>query len=146
LGKIYKAIPWDQKIPAINLKEYKKGPGCLFSCRGKLALMFLKHYCGCSDKKLIEQLNGSIYYQIFCDILLALGQHIENFKLVSQIRCEIASLLDVEKLEEVLMDSWRPYMSNQDSITCDATCYESSIKYPSNIKLLFDSVNWIYSR
>ena len=145
LGKIYQAIPWDQMVQAIKLKEYNKGPDCIFSIRGKMALMFLKHYCGCSDKKLIEQLNGSIYYQLFCDILLAPGQHIENFKIVSQIRCEIASLLDIEQLEEVLMDSWRPYMSNLDSITCDATCYESSIKYPTDIKLLFDSVNWIYS-
>ena len=146
LGRIYRAIPWDAMVQTLGLKEYKKGPDCLFSSRGKVALMFLKHYCGCSDKKLIEQLNGSIYYQIFCDILLAPGQHIENFKIVSHIRCEMASLLNIDKLEEVLMDSWRPYMSNLNSITCDATCYESSIKYPTDIKLLFDSVNWIYSQ
>jgi len=146
LGKIYQAIPWGEMVRALELKEYKKGPDCLFSSRGKLALMFLKHYCGCSDKKLIEQLNGNVYYQIFCDILLAPGQHIENFKIVSHIRCEIASLLDIDKSEEVLMDSWRPYMSNLNSITCDATCYESSIKYPTDIKLLFDSVTWLYSQ
>jgi len=146
LGKIYRSIPWGAMVRSLDLKEYKKGPDCLFSSRGKLALMFLKHYCGCSDKKLIEQLNGNVYYQIFCDIVLAPGQHIENFKIVSHIRCEIASLLNIDKLEEVLMDSWRPYMSNLNSITCDATCYESSIKYPTDIKLLFDSVNWIYSQ
>ena len=143
LGKIYQAIPWANLVRSIGLKEYHKGPNCIFSPQGKLALMFLKHYCGCSDNKLIEQLNGSIYYQIFCDILLEPGQHIENFKIVSQIRCEIASKLDIDRMEEVLMEKWRPFMTNLDSITCDATCYESSIKFPTDVKLLFDSMKWI---
>ena len=144
LGKIYQAVPWEKMACAIGLKEHHKGPNCIFSPRGKLALMFLKHYCGCSDYKLIEQLNGSIYYQLFCDLLLAPGQHIENYKIVSQIRCEIASMLNIEVVEEVLMEKWRPYMTNLNSITCDATCYESSIKYPTDVKLLFDSVQWNY--
>lgn len=144
LGKIYNAIPWTSLAHSIGLKEHHKGPGCIFSPQGKLALMFLKHYCGCSDNKLIEQLNGNIYYQIFCDILLEPGQHIKNYKIVSQIRCEIASRLDMVGMEEILMEKWRPYMTNLDSITCDATCYESSIKYPTDVKLLFESVRWIY--
>ncbi len=144
LGKIYQAIPWREMVRAIGLKEHYKGPNCIFSPQGKLALMFLKHYCGCSDHKLIEQLNGSIYYQLFCDLLLEPGQHIENYKIVSQIRCEIASMLNIDVIEEVMMEKWRPYMTNLNSITCDATCYESSIKYPTDVKLLFDSVQWNY--
>jgi len=35
-------------------------------------------------------------------------------------------------------------MSNLNSITCDATSYESSIKYPTDVKLLMDSVMWTY--
>ena len=37
-------------------------------------------------------------------------------------------------------------MSDLGSITTDATCYESSIKYPTDAKLLMDSVDWIYSQ
>ncbi len=146
LGKIYQAVPWGKMARALGLKEHDKGPSCIFSPQGKLALMFLKHYCGCSDNKLIEQLNGSVYYQIFCDLLLEPGQHIENYKIVSQIRCEIAGMLNIDLVEEVLMEKWRPYMSNLNGITCDATCYESSIKYPTDVKLLFDSVQWIYEQ
>jgi hypothetical protein len=145
LGKIYSAIPWRQLVKSFNIKVHKKGPMSIFSPRGKLALMFLKNYSGLSDKKLIEQLNGNIHYQIFCDILLEPGEYIENFKIVSQIRCELATQLDIEKSEKVLFDTWKPYMSNLDSITCDATCYESSIKYPTDVKLLFDCVQWTYS-
>ena len=146
LGKIYNAIPWRECCRALELKEYHKGPKCIFSPIGKLALMFLKHYTGATDNRLIEQLNGNVYYQIFCDLILAPGYHINNFKIVSQIRCEVANKLKVDELEQVLMKAWKPYISNLDSITCDATCYESSIKFPTDVKLLFDSVVWIYAQ
>lgn len=145
LGQISNAIPWKELVEQFDIKVNKKGPECMFSRRGKLALMFLKNYSGLSDKKLIEQLNGNIHYQIFCDLLLEPGEHIENFKIVSQIRCELASQLNIESCEKILMDRWKPYMSNLSSITCDATCYESSIKYPTDVKLLFDAVKWIYA-
>lgn len=144
LGKIYNALPWADLVSTFGLSNKKKGPTSIFSPRGKIALMFLKNYCSTSDEKLIEQFNGNIFYQIFCDTLLDPGERIENFKIVSQIRCELASKLDIEVTEKVLMKNWKAYMSNLDSITCDATCYESSIKYPTDIKLLIDGVDWIY--
>ena len=145
LGQIYEALPWMELVQVFGLKKNKKGPDTIFSPRGKIALMFLKNYCCCSDEKLIEQFNGNIYYQIFCDTLLEPGQPIKNFKIVSQIRCELAQLLNIDKLEKILMDHWKPYMSNLSSITFDATCYESSIKYPTDTKLLMDSVMWTYT-
>ncbi len=146
LGKIHLAIPWDKLVKSFGLKNHAKGPDCIFSSRGKVALMFLKNYCGCSDQKLIEQFNGNIHYQIFCDTLLDPGESLTNFKIVSQIRCELAEHLDMKKLESILMDSWRPYMKNLNSITCDATCYESNIRYPTDVKLLYESVSWIYNQ
>jgi len=144
LGLIYQAIPWMDLVHALGLHKKMKGPESIFSPRGKIALMFLKNYCCTSDKKLIEQFNGNIHYQIFCDALLEPGQLIENLKIVSQIRCEIAPHLEIDALEKILMDHWKPYMSNLSSITCDATCYESSIKYPTDTKLLMDCVMWTY--
>jgi IS5 family transposase len=35
-------------------------------------------------------------------------------------------------------------MANLNSITCDATCYECSIRYPTDTKLLFECVMWSY--
>ena len=84
-----------------DIKVHNKGPECIFTPKGKLALMFLKNYAGVSDFKLIEQLNGNIHYQIFCDILLDPGERFENFKIVSQIRCGLASQLDIERCEKV---------------------------------------------
>lgn len=141
---MYQSIPWFELTKAFKLSEKRKGPKCIFSPRGKVALMFLKNYASCSDKKLIEQLNGNIYFQIFCDLILEPGEHIDNFKIVSQVRCELAANLDIDLAELVLLEKWKPYMENLHSITCDATCYESSIKYPTDVKLLYDCVIWIF--
>lgn len=146
LGQIHSSIPWQDLVRVFNLKENSKGPRSLFSPKGKIALMFLKNYSGSSDKKLVEQLNGNIYYQMFCDIILEPGEQIKNFKIVSQFRCELALNLDIDKCEEVLMRAWKPYMKNLESITCDATCYETSIKYPTDVKLLFESVVWLHKQ
>ena len=89
LGKIYTAIPWKKLVSVFKIKESIKGTKNYFSPQGKLALMFLKHYACCSDKRLIEQLNANIDYQFFCDIHL--GHHrLTNYKIVNQIRCELA--------------------------------------------------------
>lgn len=44
------------------------------------------------------------------------------------------------------MDHWRPHMKDLESITCDATCYESHIRYPTDVKLLWESVSWTYDQ
>ena len=144
LGAIHQAIPWDELIKTFEISESFKGPDCIFSPRGKIGLMFLKNYTSTSDKKLIEQLNGNIYFQIFCDLILDPGEIINNFKIVSQIRCELAGTFRLKQLENDLMKAWKPYMKDLNSITCDATCYESSIKYPTDVKLLFDAVVWMH--
>ena len=144
LCKIHEAIPWDKLIKLIGLRDYKKGPKSKFSPKGKLALMFLKHYACCSDRKLIDQLNANIHYQIFCDIYIPPGQGLKNFKMVSEIRTEVGQSLDIRSAQHVLSDHWRSYINDLNSISCDATCYESFIRYPTDIKLLWESVTWTY--
>lgn len=94
LGKIYRAVPWDNLISALGLEEAGKGPRSLFSGKGKLALMFLKHYGCCSDRRLMEQLNGNIDWQFFCGIYLG-AERLANFKMISEIRCELSNKLEL---------------------------------------------------
>ena len=42
----------------------KRGRKSFFSPEGKVALMFLKMYTQLSAPKLLEQLNGNVYYHI----------------------------------------------------------------------------------
>ena len=143
LGKIYSAIPWDDLVKQFKIKTSRKGPDAYFSPKGKIALMFLKHYTCCSDHKLIEQLNSNIDYQFFCDIHLGL-QRLTNSKIVSDIRCELSSNLDIEKLEKTLCSYWLPFIEEPEKIVVDATCYESQLRYPTDQKLLWESVDWLY--
>ncbi len=143
LGKIYLSIPWNEITKTLKLRDAKKGPKSFFSPRGKLALMFLKHYAGVSDRRLIEQLNGNIEWQFFCDIYLR-EKRLTNYKIVSEIRSELARKLDIEKLQQVLMTYWADYIQNKSHITVDATCYESEVRYPTDQKLLWESVDWLY--
>ena len=145
LGGLYQAIPWNEIVKKLKIKENKKGPDLIFSPQGMVALMFLKSYVGCSDEKLINHLNGNIQFQIFCDILLGI-EHIKNFKIVSDIRCRLARNLDVKELQGVLAGYWKPYLSDPNIMLEDATCYETSMRYPTNVKLLWESTEWSYKQ
>jgi hypothetical protein len=143
LGKIYQAIPWDSLVTTFGLQESSKGPSTIFSPRGKLALMLLKHYSCCSDRRLIEQLNGNLDYQFFCDLYLGVDR-LTNFKIVSEIRCQLSKKLDIDKVQTSLFSYWKGYIQDKHSITMDATCYESYLRYPTDQKLLWECVYWSY--
>lgn len=145
IGQIYLSVPWQSLIKEFKIKESRKGPRRRFSPRGMLALMFLKSYCNCSDKRLIEHLNGNINFQLFCDLLLY-GERIENYKIVSDIRSYLSNKLDIKKHQQVFASSWKPFMESPNLMLTDATCYETALRYPTNIKLLWESVDWCYGQ
>lgn len=145
LGKIYSAVPWNELVSVLGLNDAQKGPTSIFGPQGKIALMFLKHYAGCSDRRLIDQLNGNIDYQFFCGIHLG-KDRLTNYKIVSEIRCELAKKLDIDKVQQTFFNAWRDHMNDHHSIVMDATCYESELRYPTNEKLLWEAVDWSYHR
>jgi len=145
LGGIHKAIPWNELVKSLKIRKNIKGPDPIFSPQGMLALMFLKSYVSCSDKKLIIHLNGNIQFQMFCGIFLG-TEHISNYKIVSDIRCELSRRLDIKILQGVLAGYWKPYLKDSNIMLEDATCYETSMRYPTNVKLLWESTEWSYKQ
>lgn len=145
LGGIYQSIPWKEIVKSMKLKECTKGPRKLFSPQGMLALMVLKSHTDCSDRKLIEYLNGSIDFQLFCGIFLGTNR-VTNYKIVSEIRCQLSRKLQIKALQKVLAHHWKPYMPESNIMLTDATCYETSMRYPTNVKLLWESVDWSYGQ
>lgn len=146
LGGIHRSIPWVELVKTLGLKESKKGRKGYFSPQGKLGLMFLKSYSGLSDSMLVNQLNTNIHYQLFCGIRIHPLYPLTNIKIISQIRCELSSRLNIERFQEVLATYWKPYLEDLSVLMTDATCYESYIRYPTDIKLLWESVDWMYSQ
>jgi len=145
LGMIYQAIPWSELGKSLKIKKNKKGPDPIFSPQGMLALMFLKSYVGCSDRKLISYLNGNIDFQMFCGIFLG-PERISNFKIISEIRCDLSRRLDIKILQSVLAGYWKPHLKDPNIMLEDATCYETSMRYPTNVKLLWESTEWSYKQ
>jgi len=145
IGKIYIAIPWNNLIRHFKIYEHKKGPSRFFSPQGMIALMFLKSYVGCSDRKLIEHLNGNINFQLFCDTWLQ-GERLTNFKIVSQIRTYLSLTLDIAEAQKILAKHWKPYIEHPNIMLTDATCYETAMRYPTNVKLLWESVAWCHGQ
>ena len=146
LGKLHEVFPFTDFCRSIGLKDKSSGRQSYFTPEGKVALMLLKSYTGFSDFQLIEHLNGNIHYQMFCGIYIHPLRPLTNFKIVSDIRVEIASLLDIDSAQQVLASHWKPYLRNLHVCMTDATCYESYMRYPTNVKLLWESVRWLHTR
>ena len=128
-----------------NRHERKRGPKPYFSPEGKVALMFLKMYTQLSAPKLMEQLNGNIHYQIFCDIYINPLRPLTNYKLIDDIASELADKLKIQQQQDILAEMWKPYMKDLDTFYTDATCYESEMRYPTDQKLLWECCEKAYS-
>ena len=125
----------------MGLSENRLGRRNIFSPSAKIAIMVLKAYTGLSDRHLVEHLNGNLHYQMFCGIMIDPSSPITNYKIVSAIRNEIAARLDIESLQEVLATHWKPYLENLHVCMTDATCYESHMRFPTDMKLPFGNVS-----
>ena len=141
LGKIHQLIPFSALSKSLKLKESSLGRTSYFSPEGKIALMVLKSYTSLSDKDLIAQLNANIHYQIFCGVRINPLDPLTNFKIVSEIRCELGKKLEIDSLQQILSGHWKPYLEHTSVMMTDATCYESAIRFPTDVKLLWESTS-----
>ena len=106
--------------------------------------MVLKAYTGFSDRQLVEHLNGNIHYQLFCGIIIDPSCPVTNYRIISAIRNEIAPRLDIDSLQKILASHWKPCLENLHACMTDATCYESHMRFPTDMKLLWESIEWLY--
>ena len=135
LGRIKSLLPLRETAISFGLVEekpkslrVKRGRKSFFTPEGKVALAFLKMYTGLSAPKLMDALNGNIHYQIFCGIRISPENQLTNYKLI----------------DSILADAWKPYMKNLDTVYTDASCYESLMRFPTDVKLLWECVERAY--
>ena len=144
LGRLHSLFPFERIAKETGLSEQRLGRKNIFSPCAKIALMVLKAYTGFSDRQLVEHLNGNIHYQMFCGVMIDPSFPVTNYKIVSAIRNEIASSLDIDSCQQVLASHWKPYLENLHVCMTDATCYESHMRFPTDMKLLWESICWLY--
>ena len=148
LGRIRSRLPIKELARALSLhlpKKHPQGKKPMFSPEGEVALMFLKSYLATSDDGLVEMLNANIHMQIFCGVYVDPEHPIKNGKIVSAIRNRLAEVLNIKELQKILYDSWANELKNKDLCLTDATCYESHLRYPTDVKLLWECCEWIQS-
>ena len=145
LGRIYSCIPF---VELSNLfpsqSNSSKGAPSWFDNSGKLAIMFLKSYLGLSDAKLVDRLNSDWVLQMFCGRQFLDTERINDRNLPSRIRCFIGQELDIEAFQDVIIEKWQPYIEDTHCGLAVATAYESYIKYPTDIKLIWDCCTWVF--
>ncbi len=147
LGHIYEQLPLKELATEIYRCMSSKNPQGrkpMFSPEGEIALMFLKSYTGMSDDGLVEMLNGNIHMQLFCGVLIDPSSPIKDGKIVSAIRNRLAAYLDIKSLQKILYDRWEGQLDNKDMMLTDATCYESLMRFPTDVKLLWECCEWIF--
>ena len=133
LGRMKRLLPLHEMAVNFGLVSNhpvrKRGRKSFFSPEGKVALMFLKMYTQLSAPKLLEQLNGNVHYQIFCDVYVNPLCPLTNYKLIDDIISELSDKLKIQQQQNILADAWKPYMKELDTFYTDATCYESEMRY-----------------
>lgn len=146
LGRIYELLPLKEISDAIAARmpiRKPQGNKPMFPPEGEIALMFLKPYTGLSDYGLIEILNGNLHMQMFCGVLIDPTNPIKDGKIMSAIRNRLAKRLDIKQLQKALFDKWKGGMPHLDRCLSDATCYESHLRFPTDVKLLWEACEWL---
>ena len=147
LGRLHRSIPFKElasKIPSPPSVKSGRGRKPFLKVEGGIALLVLKHYTGLSDEMLIDRLNTDWCLQYFCSVQLGL-RRIKDRNLVSWWRCYIARHLDLAELQGELIHHWKPLMEQRHVTMIDATVYESNIRYPTDTKLLWESIGQVYT-
>ena len=145
LGQIHQTIPWEALSSCLpRIDKSKTGPKPWFTNQGMLALMFLKHLLDTSDEKLIERFNTDWSLQLFCGKLLSETEKVRDTAILSKVRGYVADQADWQQLQAVLLSHWKDDMDLTALLLMDATVYESYIRFPTDVKLLWESCIWGY--
>lgn len=144
LGKLRQVLPIKELSSLLPERKNKSGAKSWLDNEGMIALMFLKHYTGMSDADLVENINNNFAMQMFCGIRLNKFERIKDKNLPSAIRCKVAMFLDMDQFQKICVLHWKEDMKDLNVLMNDAVVYESEIKYPTDVKLLWDCNDWIY--
>lgn len=124
----------------------QSGLGCQpwLGVQGGIALQFLKHYLQFSDAKLMQRINCDWSLQYFCGIQLKAGEQIADKNLPGAWRVYLGKYLDIAKWQKVMARKWKKHMEQTQTTSQDATCYESRIAFPTDVKLLWQGCSEVY--
>jgi transposase, IS5 family len=145
LGALHQALPLQQLAALLPKKVNTSGAPGWVDAQGMIAMLFLQPYSQLSDRKFIDHFNGNWQWQMFCGVQLQIHQPIRDRNLMSRIRKYVSHYLDLEKFQQILISHWKPVMTNTHVGMSDATAYESQMRYPTDVKLLWECCQYLQS-
>ncbi|MFM8913342.1 MAG: transposase, partial [Flammeovirgaceae bacterium] len=145
LGALRQSLPLEQLALLLPKKENSAGAPCWVNAQGMIGLLFLQTYSQLSDRKFIDHFNGNWQWQMFCGVQLQIHEPIRDRNLMSRIRKYVSQYLDLNQFQHALIDHWKPVMTNTHVGMSDATAYESQMRYPTDVKLLWECYQYLQS-
>ena len=143
LGQLYQSIPFDALSAQFPVHSGRGAPK-FFDVKGMIGLQVLKAYLNLSDDKLRQRINTDWALQYFCGIRLGPGEMIKDRDIVGRSRRWLAQHIDYDSFQEKLAQHWAPQIEQKSAVLMDATCYEVNLRYPTDVKLLWESCDWIW--
>jgi len=142
-GRLYQTIPFKSLAELLPTKKTKSGAIPRFTYEGLIALQVLKHQMQTSDDNVIKHLNGNWELQYFCGIELKQGERIRDGDILVRSRKFLGAHLDLPQFDKVLIKEWLPKMEQTQSNLADATCIETDMRYPTDVKLLWECIDFL---
>jgi hypothetical protein len=146
LGHIHDCIDWDSLVKLLPEKKTLRGAPSWLPAKGLFGMMFLKHYTGLSDQKLLDRFNTDWAMQLFCGVLLSDNESIRDNSFVSKIRSYLGYNVDMKAVQKVLISAWKKEIPDKNVLLMDATCYEVHMRFPTDTKILWESCQWVWGR
>jgi IS5 family transposase len=143
LGKLHLCLPLKELSALLPDRKNKSGAPSWVKAEGMIAMLFLQSYTQLSDRKFIDHFNGNWQLQMFCGVQLALNESIKDRNLMSRLRSYVSQYLALDKFQTILLQAWKPYMENTHVCMGDATVYESHMRYPTDVKLLWECCEYL---
>jgi len=146
IGAIYQTIDWEKLEKLLPAKKVMSGAPSWLPAQGYFGLMFLKHYTKLSDEKLLERFNTDWAMQMFCGVLLTDNEMIRDNAFVSNVRTYLGKHIDFEAFQKSMISHWKLEIPDTKVALMDATCYEVYIRFPTDVKLLWESCEWLWDK
>jgi transposase, IS5 family len=146
LGRLREALPLKALSELLPKRKTNLGARSWFDNQGLISLLFLQSYTQLSDRHFIDHLNGNWQMQMFCGLQLAVNEPIRDRNLMSRIRKHVSMFLDLEQFQKTLVAHWKPYMQDTHVGMSDATVYESHLRYPTDVKLVWECCEYLHGQ
>ena len=84
--------------------------------------------------------------QMFCGTLLSDNEMIRGNSFVSRVRGYLGEYVDFEVFQHKIIENWKDEIPDKNILLEDATCYEVYIRFPTDVKLLWESCEWLWTK